>query len=87
MFFRCGDLVVEVTHKTSKAAVAAPDRLRGICWRVADIDATHARLVADGLDVSEIRAGRKAGTRVMTVRKSTCGVPTRLVQPSAEKPE
>jgi catechol 2,3-dioxygenase-like lactoylglutathione lyase family enzyme len=87
MFFRCGDLVVEVTHKTSKAAVAAPDRLRGICWRVADIDATHARLVADGLDVSEIRAGRKAGTRVMTVRKSTCGVPTLLVQPSAAKPE
>ena len=87
MFFRCGDLVVEVTHKTSKAAVAAPDRLRGICWRVADIDATHARLVADGLDVSEIRAGRKAGTRVMTVRKSTCGVPTLLVQLLAGKPE
>ena len=85
MFFRCGDLIVEVTHKPGKAAETAPDRLRGICWRVADIDATHARLVADGLDVSEIRTGRKPGTRVMTVRKSTCGVPTLLVQPSSGK--
>ena len=87
MFFRCGDLIVEVTHKPGKALETAPDRLRGICWRVADIDATHARLVADGLDVSEIRTGRKPGTRVMTVRKGTCGVPTLLVQPSAGKAE
>ena len=87
MFFRCGDLIVEVTHKPGKAAETAPDRLRGICWRIADIDATHARLVADGLDVSEIRTGRKPGTRVMTVRKGTCGVPTLLVQPSAGKAE
>jgi catechol 2,3-dioxygenase-like lactoylglutathione lyase family enzyme len=85
IFFRCGDLIVEVTHKPGKAVETAPDRLRGVCWRVADIDATHARLVADGLDVSEIRTGRKPGTRVMTVRKGTCGVPTLLVQPSAGK--
>jgi len=71
MFFRCGDLIVEV---------AAPDRLRGICWRVADIDATRARLVEAGVDVSEARPGRKPGTRVMTARNGTCGVPTLLVQ-------
>jgi catechol 2,3-dioxygenase-like lactoylglutathione lyase family enzyme len=89
MFFRCGDLVVEVTHRpgkeTVKPADAAQDRLRGICWRVADIDATRARLVADGVDVSEIRSGRKPATRVMTVRSGTCGVPTLLVQPSARE--
>jgi len=61
------------------------DKLRGLCWRVADIDATHARLTADGVDVSEVRTGRKPGTRVMTVRNGTCGVPTLLVQPSARK--
>ena len=91
MFFRCGDLVVEVTHRpgkqSNKVEADAPDRLRGICWRVADIDATHARLVAAGVDVSEIRAGRKPGTRVMTVRNGTCGVPTLLVQPSQGKPD
>ena len=87
MFFRCGDLVVEVTHRPrkpgDKPADTAQDRLRGICWRVADIDATRARLAADGVDVSEVRTGRKPGTRVMTVRSGTCGVPTLLVQPSA----
>ena len=89
MFFRCGDLIVEVTHRPGKQADAGrdrpQDRLRGMCWRVADIDATHARLTAAGVDVSEVRTGRKPGTRVMTVRNGTCGVPTLLVQPSAAK--
>jgi len=86
MFFRCGDLIVEVTHRPGKPAAGAQDkdRLRGICWRVADADATHARLVAAGVDVSEVRNGRKPGTRVMTVRNGTCGVPTLLVQPSVK---
>jgi catechol 2,3-dioxygenase-like lactoylglutathione lyase family enzyme len=86
MFFRCGDLVVEVAHKAGKekAVGPAPDRLRGLCWRVVDIDATHARLVAGGIEVSEVRTGRKPGTRVMTVRSGTCGVPTLIVQPSAK---
>jgi catechol 2,3-dioxygenase-like lactoylglutathione lyase family enzyme len=86
MFFRCGDLVVEVSHRPGKPASGAQDKLRGLCWRVADIDATRARLTASGIDVSEVRTGRKPGTRVMTVRNGTCGVPTLLVQPSA-KPE
>jgi catechol 2,3-dioxygenase-like lactoylglutathione lyase family enzyme len=90
MFFRCGDLIVEVTHRPGKPADGAQDKLvqdklRGICWRVADIDATRARLTAAGVDVSEIRTGRKPGTRVMTVRNGTCGVPTLLVQPSVAK--
>lgn len=83
MFFRCGDLIVEVTHRPGKMADASKDKLSGICWRVADIDATHARLSQAGIDVSEVRTGRKPGTRVMTVRGGTCGVPTLLVQPSA----
>jgi len=80
MFFRCGDVVVEVAHKPGKESADAPDRLRGICWRVADVDATRARLIESGVDVSEARPGRKPGTRVMTVRNGTCGVPTLLVQ-------
>ena len=46
MFFRCGDLIVEVTHRPGKETDTSQDRLRGLCWRVSDIDATHARLVA-----------------------------------------
>lgn len=85
MFFRCSDLIVEVTHRPGKQTDTLQDRLYGLCWRVADIDATHARLVQAGVDVSEIRTGRKPGTRVMTVRKGTCGVPTLLVQPSSKE--
>ena len=80
MFFRCGDLIVEVAHRPGKSAPTAPDRLRGVCWRVADIAATRARLAEASLDVSEARPGRKPGTKVMTVRNGTCGVPTLLVE-------
>jgi hypothetical protein len=63
MFFRCGDLIVEVTHRPGKETDTSQDRLSGLCWRVSDIDATHARLIQAGVDVSEVRTGRKPGTR------------------------
>ena len=81
MFFRCGDLIVEVVHRPGKEiSTRRTDRLWGLCWRVADIDATRARLASAGVDVSEARTGRKPGTRVMTVRNGTCGMPTLLVE-------
>ena len=85
MFFRCGDLIVEVVHRPGKDATAdkAHDKLYGLSWRVADADATRARLVSAGLDVSEVRTGRKPGTRVLTVRNGTCGIPTLLVERTA----
>ena len=84
MFFRCGNLIVEIVHDLKNEPSDAPDILWGLSWRVADADAANARLKQAGFDVSDIRTGRKPGTRVMTVRSSTCGVPTLLVQPSAK---
>jgi hypothetical protein len=83
MFFRCGDLVVEVVHRPGKDPDANSDRLWGLSWRVADADATRARLAAAGVDVSEVRTGRKPGTRVVTVRSGTSGIPTLLVERTA----
>jgi catechol 2,3-dioxygenase-like lactoylglutathione lyase family enzyme len=84
MFFRCGDLIVEVVHRPKDTTTdRAHDRLWGLSWRVADIDATRARLVAAGIDVSEVRAGRKPGTRVMSVRGGTCGIHTLLLERTA----
>ena len=83
MFFRCGDLIVEVVHRPGAGGDKAHDKLWGLSWRVADIDATRARLVAAGLDVSEVRAGRKPGTRVMSVRDGTCGIHTLLLERTA----
>jgi catechol 2,3-dioxygenase-like lactoylglutathione lyase family enzyme len=82
MFFRCGDLIVEIVHRMNEANGDRPDRLWGLSWRVTDIDATQARLAVAGLDVSEVRTGRKPGTRVFTVRTGTLDVPTLVVQPS-----
>jgi catechol 2,3-dioxygenase-like lactoylglutathione lyase family enzyme len=83
MFFRCGDLIVEVVKRPVAGADQAHDKLWGLSWRVADIDATRARLVAAGIDVSEVRAGRKPGTRVMSVRNGACGVHTLLLERTA----
>jgi catechol 2,3-dioxygenase-like lactoylglutathione lyase family enzyme len=80
MFFRCGDLIVELVHRPDANADQAHDKLWGLSWRVADIDATRARLASAGIDVSEVRTGRKPGTRVLTVRNGTCGIPTLLVE-------
>jgi catechol 2,3-dioxygenase-like lactoylglutathione lyase family enzyme len=82
MFFRCGDLIVEVVRRPVAGADQAHDKLWGLSWRVADIDATRARLLADGIEVSEVRIGRKPGTRVMTVRSGTCGIQTLLLERS-----
>ncbi|MBJ7403441.1 MAG: VOC family protein [Bradyrhizobium sp.] len=87
MFFRCGDLVVEVVRRPVAGSDAAHDRLWGLSWRVADIDATRARLIAAGLDVSEVRNGRKPGTRIMTVRSGTCGIQTVLLERSPKPVE
>ena len=84
MFFRCGDLIVEVVHRPGKDLNPARDRLWGLSWRVADADATRARLAAAGVEVSEVRTGRKPGTRVLTVRSSACGIPTLLVERTVE---
>lgn len=83
IFFRCGDLIVEVVHRPGKDTDAGHDRLWGLSWRVADIEATRVRLVSSGVDVSDVRAGRKPGTRVLTVRNGTCGIPTLLVERTA----
>jgi catechol 2,3-dioxygenase-like lactoylglutathione lyase family enzyme len=85
MFFRCGDLIVEVVHNLAEEPSAAPDKLWGLSWRVANADAAHTRLKASGFDLSEIRPGRKPGTRVFTVRNNTLGVPTLMVEVAAQR--
>jgi catechol 2,3-dioxygenase-like lactoylglutathione lyase family enzyme len=82
MFFRCGDMIVEVVHRPGKDVDIGRDRLWGLSWRVADIDAARARLIAAGLDVSDARSGRKSGTRVATIRSGTLGIPTLMIEPA-----
>ena len=36
MFFRCGDLIVEIAHDLKAGVSSGPDRLWGLSWRVPD---------------------------------------------------
>ena len=78
MFFRCGDLVVEVAHRLKEEPSDDPDSLWGLSWRVPDIDAAHAR-IGETFAVTDVREGRKPGTRVFTVKDAPAGVPTLIL--------
>jgi catechol 2,3-dioxygenase-like lactoylglutathione lyase family enzyme len=84
MFFRCGDLIVEVVRRPVAGADLTHDKLWGLSWRVADIDATRRRLIAAGIEATEVRTGRKPGTRVMGLRSGTGGVHTLLLERTAK---
>jgi catechol 2,3-dioxygenase-like lactoylglutathione lyase family enzyme len=79
LFFRCGDLVVEIAHDLRKGVSDGPDHLWGLSWRTPDIARANARLKAAGLDVSEPRDGRRPGSQVFTVKNHTEGVPTLVI--------
>jgi catechol 2,3-dioxygenase-like lactoylglutathione lyase family enzyme len=73
LFFRCGDAVVEIGAGLDTAVGDEPDRLGGFAWRAPDPEQARERMLAAGLDVSELRKGRKPGTSVFTVRDAVGG--------------
>ena len=80
LFFRVGGVTVEIAAPLPpSAAPGERDTFWGISWRTPDLVATHARLAAAGVDVSEIRPGRRPGTQVCTIRSHTHGVATLLL--------
>ena len=87
MFFRCGDLVIEIGHGLKAGVSDGPDSLGGLAWRMTQPAAVHARLAGAGFDVSEVRKGRKPGTKVFTVRDRTRGVPTLMLSASPRPTE
>ncbi len=94
LVFKAGASGIEVAQRPSrndassaKEAVGeadSADRLWGITWRTRDIDGANARLRELGHAVSEVRIGRRRGTRVFTVRDRTLGVPTLVVAGEAD---
>ncbi len=82
LFFRCGDAVVEIGAKLNAPAGTASDRFGGLAWRVKNAAAIQPRLAKAGLNVSELRKGRKPGTHVFTVRAAPAGIPTLMLEAS-----
>jgi catechol 2,3-dioxygenase-like lactoylglutathione lyase family enzyme len=88
LFFRVGDAVVEMGARIGEPdleALAKPDRFGGLAWRVTDPEAAQARIAAAGFDVSEVRTGRKPGTKVFTVRDAPGGAPTLMLSAEPAK--
>lgn len=82
IFYRTRDITVELAARLDgQGGTPGRDRFFGLSWRVPDADAARARLLEAGIDTSEVRPGRKPGTRVLTVKSGSCGIPTLLIEP------
>lgn len=80
LFFRLGGLTLEVINRLDQDSDSAgPDEIWGVTWAVEDLEAAHERLIEAGRDISEIRTGRKPGSRVFTLRDGTLGIPTLFI--------
>lgn len=80
--FQCGDCAIAIALRANGEPDDA-DQLSELVWRVEDIEATHRRLTAAGLDVMSIRNARQPGTRAFAVNTGTLGVKTQIIQPSS----
>jgi catechol 2,3-dioxygenase-like lactoylglutathione lyase family enzyme len=86
IFFRLGGLTIELASSLDRdntdenADENADDRLYGLSFRVADIDAAHGRLEKAGLELSPVRDGHKPGTRVFMIGDVSLGFPVLIIQ-------
>ena len=81
LFFRLGGMTLEIIHRLDQEHDRdGNDTIWGITWAVNDLEAARDRLSEQGLNVSDIRTGRKPGSRVFTVRDGTLQVPTLFIQ-------
>ena len=78
LFFRLNKTTIEVVERSNNEK--PKDTLWGLAWEVESIEDTHKRLVSEGAEVSDIKAGLKENTLVATVKSHTHNVPTLIIQ-------
>ncbi|MGK2740710.1 VOC family protein [Tepidicaulis sp. LMO-SS28] len=81
VFFRTGRMTIEIIMPIDEKRRPSKDHFWGITFRYPDLEKTRARMVEAGLDVGEVRTGRKKGTVVATPKGATLGIPTLLLAP------
>jgi catechol 2,3-dioxygenase-like lactoylglutathione lyase family enzyme len=79
LFFRCGDLVIEIAHDLKRGISDGPDQLWGLAWRTPDIERCNERLRKAGVEVSRPRNGRRPGSQVFTLQSHTANVPAIVI--------
>ena len=78
LFFRLNKTTIEVVERSNNEK--PKDTLWGLAWEVESIEDTHKRLVSEGVEVSDIKAGLKENTLVATIKSHTHNVPTLIIQ-------
>lgn len=78
LFFRTNHTTIEAIG--IKKSGSPEDSLWGLAWTTKDIKKTHARLVSEGVEISDVKDGRKPSTLVATIKSHTCNIPTLLIE-------
>ena len=78
LFFRTDHTTIEAIG--IKKDGPAEDFLWGLAWTTKDIKKTHKRLVDAGVNVTDIKDGRKPKTLVATIKSHCADIPTLLIE-------
>ena len=79
LFFRTNQTTIEAIGIENDADKPI-DKAWGLAWTTKDIKKTHARLVSEGVEISDVKDGRKPNTLVATIKSHTCNIPTLLIE-------
>ena len=79
LFFRTNQTTIEAIGIENDADKPI-DKAWGLAWTTKDIKKMHARLVSEGVEISDVKDGRKPKTLVATIKSHTCNVPTLLIE-------
>ena len=79
LFFRTNQTTIEAIGIENDADKPI-DKAWGLAWTTKDIKKTHARLVSEGVEISDVKDGRKPNTLVATLKSHTCNIPTLLIE-------
>lgn len=80
LFFRSGKLTLEII--ASEKDRPAADYFWGLAYKCSDLEGRVKQLTSGGVEVSEVRKGRKPGTVVATVKSHCLDIPTLLIGPA-----
>ena len=79
LFFRTNQTTIEAIGINNDADKPI-DKAWGLAWTTKDIKKMHARLVSEGVEISDVKDGRKPKTLVATIKSHTCNIPTLLIE-------
>ena len=81
LFFRTGGITLEVIE--AKGQESGADYLWGIALQCTNIEHTAKALTQRGVSLSDVRDGRKPGTRVASIKSHTLRIPMLLIEPDS----